>query len=640
MPASVGTRGRHSARATRDLLRRRRATIARFAVARAGGSGPAPVAVGAPASTPPFAPGSTSTSAPAPTPTAPPGSGRPAGPGRPRPRFRRRRIGYLALLLLWVVVNVQFWRWWLPHAADGAPALAATVSAALAYQAVVLPSVFWFFVGRIKRPPERPAPPGLRVAMITLCVPAVESTEVIEAQLRALRAVEHPHDSWILDEGGSVVVRDLAEHHGVRYFTRAGIERWNQPGPPHQRKTKAGNVNAWLSHVAELGEEYDVFVQLDVDHRPLPEYLDRVLGHFDDPEVAWVQAPSVCGNLDSWTARGLAEHEIVLQGPLQMGFYGHSGTPFIVGSHTSYRTDAVRRIGGFQPTRAEDHLDTVVLAAHGYRGVYVPEQIATGDGPEELGTYLRQQFAWAHSMITVLLRWTPRLLRRYSPAQAVQFLFAQTWYLLWSTTLLLLWLAPSVALLSEQRIAVAELADYVTYFLPVSLTGFLMWCFARPWFQPAGVGMTWRGAVLMVARWPVVLWALVSVLLRTEHSYMITPKRGRTGGSLPRTRTAVVFGPTAALVAIPLAVAWAADLSGRTATADSYVVLVLLNALVPLVALLVSLGGEVRGLARRGAGRRDALLAHGGILLLAAALTVALVATAVHLWGAIAAAVG
>jgi cellulose synthase (UDP-forming) len=92
-----------------------------------------------------------------------------------------------------------------------------------------------------------------------------------------------------------------------------------------------------------------VFVQLDIDHRPRTDYLDRVLGYFNDPNVAWVQAPSVCGNLDNWTARGLAEQDLIFQGPLQMGFYGATGTPLIIGSHTSYRTAAIREIGGSSP---------------------------------------------------------------------------------------------------------------------------------------------------------------------------------------------------------------------------------------------------------------------------------------------------
>ncbi len=255
--------------------------------------------------------------------------------------------------------------------------------------------------------------------------------------------------------------------------------------------------------------DYEVFVQFDIDHRPRPDYLDRVLGYFRTEKVAWVQAPSVCGNLDNWTARGLAEQDLIFQGPLQMGFYGATGSPFIIGSHTavSHCRDP-GEIGGFQPTRAEDHLDTVVLAAHGYTGVFVPDLIAIGDGPHDLATYLRQQFAWAYSMIQIFFGHTPRLIRRYTRGQALQFLFCQSWYTLWSISLAVLWALPAVALLVNEPIASVPIGRFLLYFLPVMLISTLMWCESRRWFQPGGVRLSWRGIVLQTARWPVVLWAL------------------------------------------------------------------------------------------------------------------------------------
>ena len=377
---------------------------------------------------------------------------------------------FWALAALWIAVNVRFWTWWLGPARHHASWLYWLASAALLYQSTMLPSMYWFFVGRMRRPRRAAAEPTLRVAMVTLCVPSSESIEVIEGQLRALVAVEYPHDSWVLDEGDDPRVRAVAKALGVRYFTRRGVERWNKPGPPFQRATKAGNVNAWLDHVLQVGDDYDVFVQMDIDHRPRVDYLDTVLGYFRDSRIGWVQAPSVCGNLENWAARGLAEQDLVFQGPLQMGFYGHSGTPFIIGSHTTYRTSAIREIGGFQPTRAEDHLDTVVLAAHGYRGVFVPELIAIGDGPHDFATYLRQQFAWAYSMIQIFIDWTPRLLRHYSPAQALQFLMAQSWYTTWGICVGVLWTLPALALITGQPIADVSLSTYLVFFVPIMLT--------------------------------------------------------------------------------------------------------------------------------------------------------------------------
>ena len=253
--------------------------------------------------------------------------------------------------------------------------------------------MYLFFVGQMRRPLFVRAPSGVKVALITLCVPSTESLGVIVRQLEALARVEYPHDSWVLDEGNDPAVRAAAHRLGVNYFTRAGVERYNQPNPPFAARTKAGNVNAWLD---AHGQDYDVFVQFDIDHRPNPRYLDRVLGYFADPKIAWVQGPSLYGNLDNWLSRGAAEQELVLQGPLQRGFYGFSQTPFIIGSHCTYRTSAVLEIGGFQPTRAEDHLDTVVLSMRGYRGVFVPETLAVGNRPDTFETYLRHQFAWAY----------------------------------------------------------------------------------------------------------------------------------------------------------------------------------------------------------------------------------------------------
>ncbi len=548
-----------------------------------------------------------------------------------------QRAVYWALTLLWLVVLARFWTWWLRPEHQGALGLYLAATVPLAYLTTVLPSFYWFFVARMRRPVHIVPAPGRRVAMITLCVPSHESLDVIAAQLEALTRVRYPHDSWVLDEGGDPDVEALAAEYGVRYFTRKGRPAWNQPGPPFQAKTKAGNVNAWLDHVGMHDIDYDVFVQLDIDHRPTPEYLDRTLGYFDDPAVAWVQAPSVGGNLEHWTARGLAEQDLVLQGPLQMGFYGHSRTPFIIGSHTTYRTEAVRGIGGFQPTRAEDHLDTVVLAAAGHTGVYVPEIIATGEGPADLGTYLGQQFAWAYSMVQIFLQHTPRLVRRYTLGQAFQFLMAQGWYTLWSLSLAVLWVLPVVALLTGRPIANVSLFEYLTYNLAVVLAATLMWRWSRRWFQPSGIGLTWRGMLLEIARWPIVLWAVVNAALRVKRPYMITPKGARAGRPPSGAR---LYGPPIVLAELALgAVAWFQAGGGHTAT-QGYLALVMFNLVLVVMLLVTALALEVRDLRRRNGRLGTVLRWRAGSMLAVAAIATSTVAAMFACWAPLMEAMG
>jgi cellulose synthase (UDP-forming) len=525
---------------------------------------------------------------------------------------RRQRAVYWALTGLWVLVLWRFWSWWLQPSHRGALGLYIVATVAMGYLSTILPCFYWFFVGRMRRPVHMEPSPGRRVAMMTLCVPSHETLDVIACQLETLGRVRYPHDCWVLDEGGSPEVRAIAEEFGVHYFTRKDVPRWNQSGPPFQAKTKAGNVNAWLDHIQSEGIDYDVFVQLDIDHRPEPEYLERTLGYFDDPEVAWVQAPSVANNLDSWTARGLAEQDLVLQGPLQMGFYGHSRTPFIIGSHTTYRMSAIREIGGFQPTRAEDHLDTVVLAANGYSGVYVPEIIASGEGPSDLGTYMGQQFAWAYSMVQIFFSHTPRLLRRYSLRQAFQFLMAQSWYTLWSVSLALLWALPIVSLLSDRSIANVALSQFLTYSAAVTLASTLMWWWSRRWFQPQGIGLTWRGLLLEIARWPIVLWAVINVVVGIRRSYMITPKGAQTGAPASGAR---LYGLHLVLVAIGLIAVTVFRVTVTGAPSEGYLALVLFNTGAVLVLLLVTIALELRDLRGRIGGLAVVLRVRGGSVL-------------------------
>ena len=147
------------------------------------------------------------------------------------------RMPFWAVALLWLAVNLAFWGWWLHQTEHSTPWLYWAETIALFYQTTLLPTVFWRFVRKMKRPVEVKPPADMRVAMITLCVPSSESLDVIEGQLAALTNVDYPHDSWILDEGASEEVRALADKHGVNYFTRRGIEAWNQPAPPFQAKT-------------------------------------------------------------------------------------------------------------------------------------------------------------------------------------------------------------------------------------------------------------------------------------------------------------------------------------------------------------------------------------------------------------------
>lgn len=539
------------------------------------------------------------------------GGGRASPPSGPRHRRKHHdrpsdshrvmsspeRWQYAVFATGWAAALVWFWTWWLRSGHVAGTALFWVFSAPLFYIAAVLPSFYMFYLFHMRRPSptntDRVRANGVvrRVAAVTLTVPGSESLEVVRRQLRALTDISFVHDSWILvDKTHSPEIERLADRFGVRYFSRHDLERWgsakvaswNQNGPPFQAKTKAGNVNAWLD---AYGADYTHFTQFDIDHNPEPCYLDAVLGYFEDPDVAWVQSPSVYKNLDQWAARGSAEQELVLQGPLQMGFYGFCSTPFIIGSHCTYDMAAIKEIGGFQPTRAEDHLDTVILASRGYRGIFLPEVIAEGDGPERFDTYLAQQFAWAYSMIQVLFHHTPRLLRRYSARQSLQFLFAQTWYTLWSLSMLVLFCVQPVSLLVDEPVSHVSLLGFLEHSIPVGVTATATWYWSRKWHRPRKVRLSWRGIILQVARWLIVVNALLQVLFRIKKPYMITVKGMQDGR--PSAVRLKILAPYIAVAVASLAACWAYLVRDESSPAQGALFFTLNGALL-LLALLMT----------------------------------------------------
>lgn len=529
-----------------------------------------------------------------------------------------KRIQYIVIVFFWLIANGVFWSWWWEGQHIGNGVLFVLFSAALFYEITLLPSFYLFYLGQMKKPVHMPVQlaeeAGIirKVAVITLHVPGSESLEIVERQLKAMVSIQYPHDSWILvDKKHSPEVQALADNLGVKYFCRHDIEawgmemvqKWNQPNPPFKAKTKAGNVNSWLDAFGY--NDYSHFVQLDIDHIPNADYLDKTLGYFVDKDVAWVQAPSVYGNLEHWTARGAAEQEFVLQGPLQAGFFGFCRTPFIIGSHCTYDMQAIQQIGGFQPTRAEDHLDTVHLAANGKQGVFVPEVIATGDGPETFETYAAQQFAWAYSMMQVFFGHTPKAIKHYTWQQGIQFLFVQTWYILWSLSMLILFSFPIVSLLSDQTIANVDYWQFLWRNLLVVGSGFVVWFWSRPWHLPKGIGLSWRGVVLHVARWPVVLSALIQVIMKVEKPYMITVKGMHTGENRPFVLQ--TYLPYLGLVFLSLVSAWKFLLNTGEGPVQGYLLFAIQGASMFIAVFTISLWLDMRAMHKEGVPLRRTL---------------------------------
>jgi cellulose synthase/poly-beta-1,6-N-acetylglucosamine synthase-like glycosyltransferase len=434
----------------------------------------------------------------------------------------RDRAMFAALTTLALVAMAAFGAYWLriPDAWH-LPAAYLLASALLLFH-VASWIARWAGLPAMRRPRPRPPLAGARVAAVTTFVPYAEPIAMLERTVRAMVAMDVPHDTWVLDEGDEPGVRELCERLGARHFTRAGVERWQQPRGLFERRSKHGNHNAWLDAVGY--ERYDFVAAFDSDHVPEPGYLARLLGHFRDPRVAFVQSPQLYYNQEaSFVARGAAEESYDYYSVHQVSAHG-LGNPVLIGSHNIQRVTALREAGGVPAHDADDLVLTHIYRAAGWRGVYVPEILAMGTTPVDWQGYLRQQVRWARSVVDVKLRVLPALAGRLGAVERALGALHGAFYLR-ALTIPAAYLLLFYLLLIGGRptfLAPAVLARLAALTLLLALVG--RW--RRRWaLDPARErGVHWRALALQFAKWPFFLLALWRLLLGRPAPYAITRK--------------------------------------------------------------------------------------------------------------------
>ena len=412
------------------------------------------------------------------------------------------------------------------------------VSLIIAWQ-TVLPAYYFYFVYRMKRPnPEIEIPQDWRVAMVVTKAPS-EPWSVVQKTLEAMLAQNHPHDTWLADELPQSDPIQWCKERDIKISSRQGIAAYHQPTWPRRTRCKEGNLAYFYDMYGY--DQYDVVVQLDADHVPEPGYLEAMIRPFVDPKVGYVAAPSICdANADdSWVVNARAYAEGSMHGSLQAG-YNDGWAPLCIGSHYAVRVAAVRDIGGLGPELAEDHSTTLMMNAHGWRGVFAFDAEAHGDGPASFPDFLVQEFQWSRSLTTLLLSVTPKYWQGLTPRLKFQFAFAQLWYPLYAISLGLGMLLPVIALARDTPWVNVTYVGFIFHalVLDVACIGVVSWINRQGWFRPKEARVvSWETLLFQLSRWPWILAgvlnALLAWILSKELPFRVTPKGAKSGRPLP-----------------------------------------------------------------------------------------------------------
>jgi cellulose synthase/poly-beta-1,6-N-acetylglucosamine synthase-like glycosyltransferase len=275
-----------------------------------------------------------------------------------------------------------------------------------------------------------------RDTRLTVIVPAYNEAGTLGETLDSLRAqTAAPEEILVVDDCSTDGTPEIAEARGVRVLR-----------PQRNTGSKAGAQTFALDEVRT-----ELVMAVDADTTLAPDAIERLIGAFDDPEVA-----AACGFVLPRRVRTVWERGRYVEYMLAFGFFKrvqeHYGKPLISsGCFSMYRT------------MAEDMDLTWTLYREGRKVRFLPEAVSYPIEPHNLEFLGRQLRRWSHGFVqNVRLHWRSVLHLGYlRSVVAVAFwdaLLASLAYLV---------LIPVLAVAVDPLVLVAYLVDAPVVLVPV-----------------------------------------------------------------------------------------------------------------------------------------------------------------------------
>jgi cellulose synthase (UDP-forming) len=313
-----------------------------------------------------------------------------------------------AILCIVFALRYVWWRWTYSIPTDQSALQEAWVWIFLGFETMsnISSIMVYVFMSRTRSRSAvvdaRPHSALLRAPVDVFIVTYNEQREILERTIVGALNIDHADlRVWVLDDGARPWVCDLARSLNVHYTFRV-----------KGRHAKAGNVNHGLEVACATGRRPEFMLLLDADFVPSAHILRRTLPLFEEADVGIVQTPQHFFNPDPIQSNLMCAKAWPDE---QRFFFNHLlaskdawGAAFCCGTSAVFRLAVLEACGGMATeTVTEDTLTTFRMLEHGYRTVFLNEQLSLGLAPEGLQEFIPQRSRWClGAMQQIYTRWS------------------------------------------------------------------------------------------------------------------------------------------------------------------------------------------------------------------------------------------
>ena len=283
---------------------------------------------------------------------------------------------------------------------------------------------------------------------VTVQLPIYNEWYVAERLIESAAALDYPRELLeiqVLDDSTDDTVLLVAAK--VKELQSRGVDvihihRKNREG------FKAGALANGLE--SSKGEFLAIF---DADFLPKPDFLKKVLPHFDHEKIAFVQAR--WGHLNrNYTLLTLLQ-SFSLDAHFAIDQLARASTGYVFnfnGTAGIWRKSAIVDAGGWKADTLTEDMDLSYRAfLHGWSARYAGEVEVPAELPVSFTAYRRQQYRWARGSLECAIRYIPVIWKsKFSLARKFQATLHLTGYALHLLTFVLILLYPFLLLFATK----------------------------------------------------------------------------------------------------------------------------------------------------------------------------------------------
>lgn len=248
--------------------------------------------------------------------------------------------------------------------------------------------------------PRKPLPSGrlTRYPKVSLHVPAYsEPPDVVISTLNKLAELNYPNFEVLMIDNNT---KDPNLWKPVEHHCRLLGERFRFFHVDPISGAKAGALNFALTQTAPDAEIIGV---IDSDYHAEPDFLDCLVGYFEDPKIGFVQTPHDYREWEDSSYRRMCYWEYKSFFETTMPSLNERDSALTVGTMCLIRRKALEEAGGWAEWCAtEDSELSIRIHALGYSSVYTNATFGRGLIPETFEGYKKQRFRWTYGPVQEL----------------------------------------------------------------------------------------------------------------------------------------------------------------------------------------------------------------------------------------------